>query len=311
MKKLTFLLLLVTSFLFAQQPQSYVEVDTGSIEVNTTNNQTEATVTGITNNRDLIDIYTTQSDFDAAFATNCTGALTSEDFTGGPGGIQGCGPVISSAGDGCFAAGELEAGFDTQASNGTDVVYIPAGAIGNVDPLVGAITFAEFTVINFSPDVFAVTMDVWENNDPNTDIRIFGAGGVLIEAFTVITPVNSQTFFGVIADEAITRIELEGQNDSGELYGQFSYGGDCMALSVGDNLAELVDIFPNPANDILQVRVPASINVNSVALFDVLGKNTGAVLVNGQINVSQLARGVYILNVNTDSGTLTQKIVKQ
>jgi len=94
--------------------------------------------------------------------------------------------------------------------------------------------------------------------------------------------------------------------------GVYTYEADCEPiLSVGDNLAELVDIFPNPASDILQVRVPGSINVNSVALYDVLGKNTGAVLVNGEINVSQLARGVYILNVNTDSGTLTQKIVKQ
>ncbi len=86
--------------------------------------------------------------------------------------------------------------------------------------------------------------------------------------------------------------------------------GDNIA-AVGDNISDLASVFPNPANDVLNVNIPSTIEVSSANLYDVLGKNTGVQLVNGQMNTSNLARGVYILNVDTSAGTLTQKIVKQ
>jgi hypothetical protein len=82
-------------------------------------------------------------------------------------------------------------------------------------------------------------------------------------------------------------------------------------LAVGDNIEELVSVFPNPADQVLNVSIPSNIEVSSASLYDVLGKDTGVQLLNGQMNTSNLSRGIYILNVETTSGTLTQKIVKQ
>lgn len=82
-------------------------------------------------------------------------------------------------------------------------------------------------------------------------------------------------------------------------------------LSVDDNLAELVSIYPVPATDVLNVKVPSSIEVTEVTLHDLLGRNTGAVYSNGTINVSNLNRGVYMLTVKTTEGTLTQKVIKK
>ncbi len=82
-------------------------------------------------------------------------------------------------------------------------------------------------------------------------------------------------------------------------------------LGVNDNLLSQISIFPNPTQDLLNVTVPSTVKVNSAVLYDVLGKNTGLQLVNGTINTSSLARGVYILNLQTDRGALTEKIVKQ
>jgi Secretion system C-terminal sorting domain len=86
---------------------------------------------------------------------------------------------------------------------------------------------------------------------------------------------------------------------------------DEVVLGINDNLADAVSIFPNPTTDVLNVSIPSNVEVKSVALFDVLGKDTGVRLSNGTINTSNLARGVYILNINTDRGSLTEKIVKQ
>lgn len=82
-------------------------------------------------------------------------------------------------------------------------------------------------------------------------------------------------------------------------------------LSVGQNLSEIVSVHPNPTTDILNIAIPSSVEVTNVSMFDVLGKNTGVSYSNGVINTSSLSKGVYILNIETTSGNLTQKIVKQ
>ena len=86
--------------------------------------------------------------------------------------------------------------------------------------------------------------------------------------------------------------------------------GDEVA-GVNDNDLSGVAIYPNPANDVVNIKAPAGVTIESVSIFDVLGKETRANVVNGQINVSNLSRGVYILNINTNRGTLTQKVVKR
>ncbi|GHC55742.1 T9SS type A sorting domain-containing protein [Ulvibacter litoralis] len=312
MKKITVIFLFAFGTTFAQQAESFSEVlSNSSTTVQTTSNQEAVVISGGDGAESIIDTYTTLNGFSDAVGDNCSDTtLTSEDFAGGPSGITECGIVISNAGDGCYAAGELELGFDVMASNSTNVISIPGGAIGNVDPLVGANTFTEYTIINFAPDVYAVGMDLWENSDPSVDIRVFGTGGALIDVLTIAVPVGVQTFFGVIADEPITKMEIEGINGSGELFGNFLFGADCGVAGVNDTLLSQVSVYPNPASDVLNVRVPATVEVKNAVLYDVLGKDTGARLVNGSLDIADLARGVYILNINTTAGSLTEKVVK-
>ena len=81
--------------------------------------------------------------------------------------------------------------------------------------------------------------------------------------------------------------------------------------SVGDNLSELIAVYPNPVSEVLSFKIPSNIEVTNVSMFDMLGKNVGAVYSNGTINTSAFAQGIYTLRVETTSGTLTQKVVKQ
>ncbi|OAB78149.1 T9SS type A sorting domain-containing protein [Cochleicola gelatinilyticus] len=311
MKKVTLTIALIVSTVsYAQQISGYHEL--GAIDlpvINATNQQ--ATITQIDDlERPIIGVYTTLDEFNTALSENCSEtSVTSEDFTGGPAGITECGPTVSSDGDSCFAAGELEVGFTVSVSTGT-VINIPPGAIGNTDSLVGATTFAEFTIINFDPNVYAVAMDVWENNDPTTLIRVYGEGDVLIEELSIDAPTNSQNFFGVITDEPITKIELEGANGSGELFGNFIFGGDCL-LGVNTNTLSQISVFPNPTTGILKINIPSGIEIENSVMYDVLGKVIPATFVNGELNISSLQQGVYILKINTNSGVYTQQIIKE
>jgi len=77
------------------------------------------------------------------------------------------------------------------------------------------------------------------------------------------------------------------------------------------SLENSVSIFPNPTSDIISIDVSDRINVNTLELYDILGKqviksskNTSA------MDLSDLSAGVYMLRINTDSGTLTKKVVR-
>jgi len=304
MKKITLFFMMVSAAAFAQSG-SYLDATPQEPSGNTNG------LAIITQSEGVIDTYDNLTDFNDNLIIFCVDTtLTSEDFTGGPAGITDCGLTISSGGDSCFGAGEIEDGFVTEASNSTTLINIPPGAIGNTDSLIGATTFAEYTIINFDPNVYAVAMDIWENNDPNTEVRIFDAGGTLIETLQVTTPTNAQTFFGFIADEPISKVELQGSNDSGELFGNFLYGAECLIIGVDDNLLSQVSLFPNPATDIVNIQLPNTVEMKSIAVYDVLGKVVVNSATNNQINVSQLNHGVYMVNIETNQGTVTKKIIK-
>jgi hypothetical protein len=97
----------------------------------------------------------------------------------------------------------------------------------------------------------------------------------------------------------------------GAAFPSFGWIGTDEALGLGDNDLVGASVYPNPATNVLNIAVPSNTELQSATLFDVLGKNTGATLVNGTINISGLAAGVYILNVETNNGSLTQKVIKQ
>ncbi len=82
-------------------------------------------------------------------------------------------------------------------------------------------------------------------------------------------------------------------------------------LSVQSNLMSQISVYPNPTSSVLNLKVPASVEVNRVSVFDLLGKLTRVSYNNGVINISNLSQGVYLLKVETSAGTLTQKVVKQ
>lgn len=73
-------------------------------------------------------------------------------------------------------------------------------------------------------------------------------------------------------------------------------------------------IYPNPANNVLNLSVKNGLIVNEVTMVDINGRIvkslTNAIDSEIEINVSDLTSGVYMLNVNTDEGVATSKFVK-
>ena len=82
-------------------------------------------------------------------------------------------------------------------------------------------------------------------------------------------------------------------------------------LSVNDSsLKDRVIVVPNPVRDIFSVYISDSFQLEKVVLFSILGD----IIVSSNstnIDVSKLSNGIYFLQIKTDVGTITKKIVKE
>lgn len=75
-----------------------------------------------------------------------------------------------------------------------------------------------------------------------------------------------------------------------------------------------IQVFPNPAKAIVQINLPAETQNATITLGSLVGK-TIKVYTNTtssqQVDVSQLAAGMYLLRIETGGETITKKIIKQ
>jgi O-glycosyl hydrolase len=84
--------------------------------------------------------------------------------------------------------------------------------------------------------------------------------------------------------------------------------------SVIENATTLdVKVYPNPVVD--QVSISSNSHVSKVVLYDILGKEIQQQNGNGatsvQLGMSALPKGVYVLNVETEGGGVSRKIIKK
>ncbi|MBL4662515.1 MAG: T9SS type A sorting domain-containing protein, partial [Flavobacteriaceae bacterium] len=78
-------------------------------------------------------------------------------------------------------------------------------------------------------------------------------------------------------------------------------------------LTDNVLVYPNPFNDWLHIETANAVKIERVYLFDVTGKQIRSIEVNSdktKLFVSDLNEGMYFMIVYTNTGIVTQKIVK-
>ncbi|UUV22033.1 lamin tail domain-containing protein [Paenimyroides aestuarii] len=80
------------------------------------------------------------------------------------------------------------------------------------------------------------------------------------------------------------------------------------AASTKENNIEGLSIFPNPADEILNITSNSTAEKN-VQLFDLTGKKVLDVTTVSQINVSSLKAGIYVAKINEAGKTATRKVI--
>lgn len=72
---------------------------------------------------------------------------------------------------------------------------------------------------------------------------------------------------------------------------------------------DAVSLYPNPTSDRLNISLPESVSLQSVAVFNTLGQQV-LQSASASLDVSQLSVGMHLVKVQTDAGTKTLRFVK-
>lgn len=100
-------------------------------------------------------------------------------------------------------------------------------------------------------------------------------------------------------------------------YGGYAYVDDITFGAGGLNTINFDDasfsVYPNPATNVINISNSVE-TIDNVTITDLNGRTVKQVTVgvnDAQINISDLAQGIYILNATSNGKSFTQKIVKQ
>lgn len=204
--------------------------------------------------------------------------------------------AVAGANGGASDAWMFSRGLNlTQGANVTVTYWVRKIALvgaGNVNNL--EVTFGTDDTAEAQTNVLA-TFDDYADESYTQQTHTFTAPstGVYYIGFNYTAPAHVATDFGVIAVDnfAVTS-----------------------TMSNNEVLASQLSVFPNPSSNVINVTNNNNILVDGIQIVDLNGRTVKSAKFAGvteaQVNISDLANGIYMMTVSSDKGTMTQKIVK-
>jgi len=86
------------------------------------------------------------------------------------------------------------------------------------------------------------------------------------------------------------------------------------ALSVESNLANDINIYPNPVKDQFYIQLPSEYDITTLYLYDILGKEINSYSVsyhNNIVDIAFLPKGIYVIKLELNTISKTFKLIKQ
>jgi hypothetical protein len=163
----------------------------------------------------------------------------------------------------------------------------------------GGVNNLRLTVGNIASPT-AQTTNLWTYNDINntewasrTVVFTAPSANEYVFGFNYTSPAQAQANFGFLVIDNVIM-------DSN--------------LGTESVLASQFAVYPNPAVNVLNITNAENILVNNVSIVDLNGRTVKSVKFDGvseaQVNISDLSAGMYLVNISSDKGITTKKIVK-
>ena len=87
----------------------------------------------------------------------------------------------------------------------------------------------------------------------------------------------------------------------------------CLVMNVKDIdlMTDDISIAPNPARDKLKIKLSNDVIADEIEIMDVNGKLIRKYYFSSEIDINQLAPGIYVLNIKTGNTTLKKKFLRE
>ena len=88
----------------------------------------------------------------------------------------------------------------------------------------------------------------------------------------------------------------------------------CPSVNIAEHSnSDIINIYPNPAKDILNIETTENIEIKSINIYSIDGKLIEVnkySFNNRQLNIGQLTTGSYVISIETDKGKFSKTIIK-
>ena len=124
---------------------------------------------------------------------------------------------------------------------------------------------------------------------------------------TLLAPVNSRMI--KIKLHSIRRV-----GDANDAVYDNLYLGSVPLLNISENTIEKlkINISPNPTTGIVSISNQDNLSIDKIEIVDVLGKTISTKTENtSQVDISNMAKGIYIFKIYSGETVFQKKIVKQ
>jgi hypothetical protein len=176
----------------------------------------------------------------------------------------------------------------------------------------------EEVTINFATRLYPATA-----NDMTLDVTV-GDAQVAANQTEVITSITANDATAYVPQTATWTAPADGiyyfgfHNNSPvgtvQSYMFFDTLDISSVLSTNNFIASKLSVYPNPATNVVNITNTVNAIISKIEMTDlngrvVMSQNINAT--NGQVSISDLAVGVYMMKISTDKGTAVKKIVKE
>lgn len=84
-----------------------------------------------------------------------------------------------------------------------------------------------------------------------------------------------------------------------------------LLIGFDDNeLRENISVIPNPTDGIFRINAANGIEINTIEIFNVIGKQVATISSSKLVDASILPTGIYMARINTNYGSIVKKVVK-
>lgn len=136
------------------------------------------------------------------------------------------------------------------------------------------------------------------------------------------TPVIGSQPDGDTALSTVTRCGSSGTNNGcNRVFAAPTINNVAMKITANPSLstnifsADSFAVFPNPIENLITVKNENNMLINSIVVNDINGRivktQSFENLPNIEMNVADLASGIYMMKINSDKGSITKKIIKK